>query len=332
MGSGNRWVLAAAIFALALQPAGLLRAQQYPYRIIYPGQRTIQYRDPSAFPYVPLPPSSAPPTVSDPPTGDTRYLSLDDAIRICLANDRVIRVLAGITAVASGRTIYDTAIANTAIDQQLGRFDPFLAFNNNWDHLELPTGVFLDPNNPLLGSAIVGAPVNRYRMNLAVTKENPFGGQWRLGVDATESRFPQSVLPLNPETASSADLSYTQPLLQGFGRRANLAPVVLARIDTERSFFQLKAAVQEQVRGVIEGYWNLVSARTSAIARRKQVEISDLGFRRASAQFEIGLTDASGRAQARSTLAQFQAQLVAAAADVLQPEAALRTPRGLPPG
>jgi len=217
------------------------------------------------------------------------------------------------------------------LEPSLGRFDPFVSVNNNWDHLDLPTAVFLDPNNPGLGSAIVSGRSNVYRLNVAVTKENPLGGQWRLGVDATESRFPISVLPLNPEQRSSADISYTQPLLQGFGPRANLAPVVLARIDTERSFFQLKGAVQQQVRGVIEGYWNLVSARTSAIVRRRQVEISQLGYRRASAQFEIGLTDASGRAQARSTLAQFQAQLVAAEADVLQSEAALRNILGLPP-
>jgi outer membrane protein TolC len=330
MRSGN-WVLAAAGFALALLPAKSAHAQ-YPYRIIYPGQRTIEYRDPSAFAPIPLPPSSPPPTVSAPPTGDdTRYFALDDAIRIALANDRVIRVLTGISATASGRTIYDPAIVNTTIDEQLGRFDPFVSVESNWDHLDIPSAVFLDENNPALGSAIVGTRIDRHRLNVAVTKENPLGGQWRLGVDSTRDRFPFSVLPLNPETTSSADLSYTQPLLQGFGRPANLAPVVLARIDTERSFFQLKQAVQEQVRGVIEAYWNLVSARTTVVARRKQVEISQLGMGRANAQFEIGLTDRSGVSQARSTLAQFQAQLVAAEADVLQFEAALRNLLGLPP-
>jgi hypothetical protein len=43
----------------------------------------------------------------------------------------------------------------------------------------------------------------------------------RLGVDVTQQRFPFSVIPpaLNPQTASDAALSYTQPLLQGFGLR-----------------------------------------------------------------------------------------------------------------
>ena len=61
----------AAIFALAILPAKFAPAQ-YPYRVIYPEQRQVEYRDPSPLPAIPLPPTAAPPTVSAPPTGDTR--------------------------------------------------------------------------------------------------------------------------------------------------------------------------------------------------------------------------------------------------------------------
>src|SRR6187397_1580083 len=123
-----------AIFALALLPAQFAPAQNVPshisdghppYRIIYPEQRQIEYRDPSQTFPAPLPPSSQPPTVSNPPTGDQRFFALDDAIRTSLGNGRVVRILAGVSAVNSGRTIYDAAITNTTIDQALGRFDPF---------------------------------------------------------------------------------------------------------------------------------------------------------------------------------------------------------------
>src|SRR5262245_1475842 len=137
MRSHFRLWLATAIFALALEPAKFAPAQ-YPYRVIYPEQRQIDYRDPSQFPTIPLPPSGAPPTFSSPPTGDTRYFALDDAIRTSLGNAQVIRVLAGVVAVNSGRTIYDTGVTNTTIDQALGRFDPFIQVNNNWDYIDLP--------------------------------------------------------------------------------------------------------------------------------------------------------------------------------------------------
>src|SRR5262245_21589721 len=299
----GRLGLVTAIFALALQPARFAPAQ-YPYRIIYPEQRAIEYRDPSEFPPIPLPPSGPPPTVTTPPAGDTRYFALDDAIRTSLGNGRVVRVLAGVNAVNSGRTIYDTGIANTAIDQALGRFDPFLQVNNNWDYIDEPKAGF----NPATGSFVAGAPIDQYRLSTTLTKNNPLGGQWNFGVNVLDQRFPHSVLPpsllpLNPQTAANTFLSYTQPFLQGAGRRANLAPVVLARINTELSFFQLKDATQQNVRDVVAGYWNLVSARAAAWARRRQVEQADFAFRLADARYRTDITNAGDVAQARTSLA-----------------------------
>lgn len=332
MRSGWRLPLTMAILALALQPARFAPAQ-YPYRIIYPEQREIEYRDPSQFPVIPLPPTSPPPTVSTPPTGDQHYFALDDAIRTSLGNARVVRILAGTNlAVNSGRTIYDTAIANTAIDQAQGRFDPALTVNNNWDSVDRPSAAF----SPQNGSFFAGSPFDQYRLNVGLSKNNPLGGQWNLGVNVTEQFFPhsilpQSLLPLNPQTAANTSLSYTQPLLQGAGRRANLAPILIARINTELSFFQLKEAVQINARDTISAYWNLVSARAAAWARRRQVEQADFAYRLADARVQTQLANAADAAQARTSRAQFRAQLVAADAAVLQLEGALRNLLGLPP-
>src|SRR5439155_5681170 len=288
--------------------------------------------DPSQFAPIPLPPSSQPPPVTTPPSGDTRYFALDDAVRTSLGNARVVRILAGVNAVNSGRTIYDAAVTNTTIDQALGRFDPFIQVNNNWDYVDQPKAVF----DPATGAVITGSPFDQYRLSRLLTKNNPLGGQWNLGVNVTEQRFPHSLipprlLPLNPQTAANTTLSYTQPLLAGAGLRANLAPVVLARINTELSFFQLKDATQQNVRDVISGYWNLVAARAAAWARRRQVEQADFAWRLADAQFRTELRSVADAAQARTSLANFRAQLVAADANVLQQEGALRNLLGLPP-
>lgn len=327
--------ITAAIFALAASLAPLAAARmataQGPYRGVYPEQRRIDYRDPSQFPYVPLPPSAPPPTVGQPPAGDVRYLSLDDAIRICLENDQVIRVLTGVTAVASGRTIYDPAITNTLIDQEQARFDPFLTVNQSWDRFEPPSAFFLDPNNPAAGSAIGGFRTDDYRLGVGLEKANPLGGQWDFGLSVVEERFRPGVFPLNPQTTSNLSLGYTQPLLKGAGLRANLAPIVLARIDTERSFFQLKSALQDQLASVIEGYWNLVAARVDVWATEKQIEQAEFAVRLATAEQEIGRKDASDRAQAATSLANFRANLIANNNTVLQREAALRNVLGLPP-
>lgn len=322
----------AIALALALQPAQPACAQHPPYRVIYPEQREVEYRDPSPLPVIYPQPSSPPPTTSDPPTGDIRYFALNDAIRTSLGNARVVRLLTGVSAVNSGQTIYDPAITNTAIDQALGRFDPAIVVNNNWDYIDLPKATF----DPVTGARITGNPLDQYRMNMALTKQNPLGGQWQFGVNVTEQRFPHStippaLLPLNPQTASDASFSYNQPFLQGAGLRANLAPVVIARINTEISFFQLKDVVQQNVRDVIAAYWNLVAARVTLSARDLQVNSLRFAYERLEAQQRFGLANVAETSQAKVSYYQFRAQRIAAHTDVLQREAALRNLLGLPP-
>jgi outer membrane protein TolC len=106
---------------------------------------------------------------------------------------------------------------------------------------------------------------------------------------------------------------------------------VLARIDTERSFFQLKDSVQQLVRGVIEAYWALVFAHTEAEVRRRQVVEATKALRIASARETAGTAPSSERTQAESDLEYLRASAIAAEADLLQREAALRNILGLPP-
>jgi outer membrane protein TolC len=157
------------------------------------------------------------------------------------------------------------------------------------------------------------------------------GGEASLDVGDNVARFRPGVFPLNPEGRSAVSLSFTQPLLQGGGIGPNLAPIVIARIDTERSYFQFKDSVQELARGVIEAYWSLVFARTDVWARRQQVEQGQAAFERADARRRRGFGSAAEVAQTRVALANFRASLIGAQANQLQREAALRNILGLPP-
>src|SRR5205085_2733235 len=138
------------------------------------------------------------------------------------------------------------------------------------------------------------------------------------------TRIGASGLPLNPQDRSAVELSYTQPFLQGGGFQVNFAPVVLARLDTERSYFVFKDSVQELVRGVIEAYWSLVLSRTVVWARQIQLQQSEEAYRREQSRMAFGLADLRNVAQARVTYQQFRAGLIAAQADVLDREGALR--------
>lgn len=301
-----------------------------PWRFIMPEQRKICVRDPSELPHIALPDTPQPPTVSDPRfDAPPRDLSLDEAIRVALSNSEVVRVLAGVTAVSSGQTIYDVPITNTTIDQQRGRFDPTATVRNAWDRIETPFA-FEDPVDPLR-SLIDGRRSDDYDLQFELSKTTTTGGTAAFGLVDNTARFRPGVFPLNPQVSTSLDLSYTQPLLQGGGRAANLVPIVLARIDTERSFFQYKSAVQELVRGVIQAYWELVFARTDLWAREQQVKQAQFALEQAEGRARVGDISGGEVAQPRVALANFRSNLIAAKANVLQQEAALRNILGLPP-
>ena len=274
-------------------------------------------------------------------------MSLDEAIKVGLLNAKVVRVLTGFTAQASGRTIYDVPATLAGIDIAQARFDPRVVHNQSVNRTESPQAI-LDPFNP--GNTLLTATqTTDYRSDAQLAKTNILGGDWLLrwteaptrfkadtsipsqGMSFSQNGIVQQTFPLNPQNRSAVELSYTQPFLQGGGFAVNLAPIVIARIDTERSFFQYKDGVQELVRGVAEAYWGFSQARTEQWARQIQTDVSREQFERELARLKVGLASRGDEAQARLTYNQFRSQLVAAKAVVLAREGALRNLLGLPP-
>jgi outer membrane protein TolC len=324
----SRLALLAAVLAGAVNPRPVCaQTAHWPF---LPEQRHLNIRRPEQLPHVALPETPPPPTVANPDfNAPAQDLSLDDAIRLGLGNAEVIRVLTGVAAASSGRTIYDTAITNTAIDQERARFDPTVSLDNAWDRFETPLAV-PDPGDPTR-TLIEGSRTDDYDLNFQLSKTTVTGGTAAVGLTDNLSRFRPGIFSLNPREANSLAMSFTQPLLQGGGRRANLSPIVVARIDTERSFFQMKDSVQTLVRGVIEGYWNLVFARTDLWAREQQTQQAEFAYRQASARAKTENISSAEVAQTRVSLANFRAALISSRATLLQREAALRNLLGLPP-
>lgn len=302
-----------------------------PCRIILPEQGAVCVRHPSELTRYPIPNTPPPSTVANPRfDAPPLNLTLDEAIRIALRNSEVVRVLAGVTAVNSGSTIYDAAIANNGIDQERARFDPNLIVNNGWDRFE-PPSAFLDDSVMPPATVFGGTRTDDYQLDFELSKTALLGGSVAMRVDDDTARFRPGVFALNPSNSSSLALSATQPLLQGGGRAANVAPIVLARIETERSFFQLKNSVQDLVRGVIQAYWNLVFARTDLWAREQQFDQLQFALNQAEGQERAEQISELDVAQPRVSLANSQAAVIVTKSTVLQQEAALRSILGWPP-
>jgi outer membrane protein TolC len=302
------------------------------WSLIMPEQRQLDVRDPSQIPYLPLTQVPPPETVQNrvAPEVTPRKLSLDEAIRIALANSKVIRVLAGVAVVASGETIYDPAISNTDIDIAQSVFDPTLGIGNNWHNSEQPA-TFLTPTDPF-GARFRGTRIGDYALDIGLAQRNVLGGTWKLDYADTVSRFHPGVFPLNPEERTALGLSYTQPLLRGAGVGANMAPIVIARLNTERSYFQFKDSVQELVRGVIEAYWSVYFAHEDVAARRKQVDQAKEAYDKAEGGAKTGtLKDPGEYPQSKAAYLNFKATLIGSEANLMRRKAVLQNILGLPP-
>jgi len=294
-----------------------------------PEQRHIEVRDPSEFCSIGIGGADVPFTVALDEDRSPDPLSLDQAIQIAIQNAEVIRVLGGVSASSTGRTIYDVAVANVSIDEQLSVFDPTLNVQSTMNKSDNPGAIF----NPVVpGEAIItGSSTDSISTTVNLQKRTQTGATVGLNVNAIGSFFEPGIAPLEPQYRSFVEATLRQPLARGFGRDVNLAPVVIARINTERSFFQFKNSVQELVRSVIAGYWNLVAARVEVWARKQQIEQARFAYERAVARKEADLAVAADVAQARSSLANFRASLVTARSNLILAETALRNVMGLPP-
>ncbi|WP_373651443.1 TolC family protein [Schlesneria sp. DSM 10557] len=328
MQSNHRyWLIAvvASSFALSAKSA----PAQHLFPTIMPGQRSVQVRDPSQLAKYRIYDSPPPPTVSTTEELEPCPISLDDVIRFSLNRTDVVRILTGATATSSGQTIYDAAITNTTIDQNNARFDPVLSSESAFTHLENPQAVFdpVDPTQTLLNGYITDGFANSTNL----TKLNALGGTAGIGWNVNDRRFRPQFSPLNPQADTNTVLSYTQPLLRGAGIQANMAPIVISRINTELSFFVLKDSVQEMVRGVIEGYWTLVAARTDVWSKEQQIEQLEETVRYIKTQMKLGIVNRADLSQVQVTLANTRANLVTSRANMIQREDALRNLIGMPP-
>ncbi len=311
------------VVILTIMPAHAARAQKL-FPFVFPEERTVSVRDPADMTHVPIPKTPPPPTVNTIESLPERLMSLDEAIRTALANAEVVRVLAGVSATSSGRTIYDTAIVNNGIDEAHARFDPTIQAQNSFNRIETP---LFDAGQ----NQIEGFRSDDYHLNAGISKTTVTGGTLSAGVNARPTTLRPGVIALNPQTRSAAEISLTQPLLQGGGWRVNMAPIVLARIDTERSYFQLKDSLQELVRSTVDAYWGLVFARTDLWARQQQLAQAQFAYDQTEARFRVGTANAGDLALTKVALADFRSAVIGAQANLLQREAGFRNLLGFPP-
>lgn len=179
-------------------------------------------------------------------------LSLEDAIRLALANNTDIRL---------DRSPIGNA--EDAVVRSRAPFDPALTSNFNASRATSPTFTQLS------GAPTLSSLSQNIGTGYAQTLETGTSYQASLGANKLSSN--SSFNFFNPSVSANFSFGFSQPLLRGRGLYLNRAPIVIA----QRNLLQARSNFEAEVSGIIQQvvgqYWNVVEARENLVVQQKSV-------------------------------------------------------------
>ena len=194
-----------------------------------------------------------------------------------------------------------------------GSFDPTVSFTWGWDRRETPLSI----------SFIAGVPV-------AVTQTTTYRGSYSQrfltgtryvvglggGRQSTNSLFNF----FNPEVNSSLFIGINQPLLKGFGYRANAPFIRVAKNNLRLADEQFRQQVMIVVARVLDLYWDLVFFQENVKVAQQSLELAMRTLRDNKIQVKIGTLARIEVVRAESEVAARERDLITAQTSLQQQE------------
>jgi outer membrane protein TolC len=294
-----------------------------------------------------------PRTVIDPGGKEPWQLTLDDARRLALENNKQILTFGT-----------QPGQADAVVALQLSQFDAFWSLGGEWSRSNTPlntnvatvgTGqnaIIVDSfgsgggNGSFLGLGSGGFGSNTTsggatqdinstlpgRNLFEIFKRNATGGTTRLSYALGYSRQNQvgTFTTLNPAWTSEATVGIEQPFLQGAGVEFNRAQIMIARSNFEQSVRIFESTVHQILRDTESAYWQLGFAYYDLYSREMGLEQGLATWRRVKAEVDVGRSSYADLSQAREQLEFFRAERIRALTRLLAAERTLRLVMGLP--
>jgi outer membrane protein len=146
--------------------------------------------------------------------------------------------------------------------------DPTIVGSANWNHTS-------DPQNSTFLPNLLSLNANTTVGSLGIQKGFTSGGTVSLTWSTTYQNINDPLFLYNPATYSNINLTFTQPLLQGFGFAVNGRYIRIAKNNRNVSQDVFKQQVISTVYGVVRLYWDLVSLIEDVRVRGEAVSSAD---------------------------------------------------------
>jgi outer membrane protein TolC len=274
------------------------------------------------------------------------YLSLQDAIALALENNVDIEVERNLfplaqadllraqsgnsaqgfsTATTAGATGLATTQAQSFVGFYSGNYiyntfnlsgyDPQISSNVQWGHITTPNTGTTSTTSLVTTNTVA---------NFSASENFSSGGAVTLSYDNTFTSQNSYLNPLNPTTSAYVDLSFSQPLLQGFGSAFNNRPIRVAKNNLKAADLVFKQQVIVTVESVVQAYWLLVSANEDVEVKRKALALSQKLYSDNQKQVDAGSLAPLEVVRAEAEIASDEQALVTSETTVLQQETILK--------
>jgi outer membrane protein len=195
--------------------------------------------------------------------------------------------------------------------------DPVLLGNFRQNHLTAPQANSFAAGTPTLVSDVTAA-------NAAWQRGFLTGGELSATFENSRQIANHLRYDISPFSTSSFGITFTQPLLRGFGRTLNSRFIRIANNNRRQSALVFKQQAISTVAAVIRLYWDLVSLNEDVKVRRQAVERAERLLRDNQAQVDEGTRAPIEVVRARAEVARGRRDLIAAESLVRQQETLLK--------
>lgn len=262
-------------------------------------------------------------------------VSLQDTIELALENSLDIAVQryypwiadAGLLNARSGFSSFGTP--GSTISNSTASINPFAFFITNFDPLFTSTSTVVNITTPVNNPFISGTSLSSI-VSHSTTFNNQFSQTFHTGTNVTvswnntRSSSTSTANFFNPAVSSNLQVSFSQPLLNGFGREMGTRNIRIAQNVRKIADWSFTQQAINTITNTINAYWELAYARENVKVNQQAVAVAQKLYEDNKKQLEIGSLAPLDVTRSESELATDQQNLIFAQTVQLQDEQTLK--------
>ncbi|MEQ9619702.1 MAG: TolC family protein [Deltaproteobacteria bacterium] len=226
-------------------------------------------------------------------SGGVLNLTLQDAVRIALENNRDIKIQEKNVEFSEGE-----------IKTQQGEFDPLFNVVSFYNDSAFPTTSTFIPSGTV--------SQKEFEAEAAIDGKLPTGSFYNLGFTTTRTDTNSPLEDLSPNWFNFVNFSLGQELLRNFGVDVNRTFIITAKRTNRISQKELENTISQVVLEVERRYWLVVAAKKNLELERTALELAiDLGNRN-QIQVDVGVLPPVAVTQAESEVAAREVSVIRA--------------------